>query len=169
MKKLISLIISLIIIFINSELVFATPIPEGTRVPVSFLSGINSDKHDVDDMITIRIAEDVYIDGKKVFEKDSIGTAQISNLVKSGSHGRGGFVEIKNASINDVDKNSYNVDLIIAKKGKSKRPSAVFFSLVGFCLTFIPFGLWVDGEPAFVNASTIFDAVITGNNSQSQI
>lgn len=137
----------------------ALKIPRGTEVPVYFTSNNNSDKLYSGDIVSIKIAEDVFVNNKKVFAKGDSGVAEIEKAVRSGSHGRAGLVVINNAKIKDVRGNSHSVQLNVYEKGESRRASAITLSVVGVLLILIPFGIWREGDPAYIRSSKIFNAV----------
>lgn len=132
----------------------------GTTVPVSVVSTVDSDRLNMGDVIPIIVTEDTYIDGEKVFAEGGRGTAEITKVTKSGGHGRAGYIEIKEARIKDVNGRNHNVQLSIIEKGESKRPSAIFLTIIGVALILIPFGLWREGDPAYISGSKVFNAVL---------
>ena len=167
-KGLVSLFVFLIF-YVNSGIAFAvtqkgkvaiqTEIPRGTVVPVSFVTNVNSDRLYSGDVIPLVITEDVLVDNVLVFQKDARGTAEIEKIIRSGSHGRAGLIDIRSARIRDAFGNTHNVQLNIMVKGESKRPSAIALSVLGVLLILVPFGIWREGDPAYVSASQIYNAV----------
>lgn len=172
MKKSLCLFLAFITLMFNTGTAYAMTqkgtvaadssvfeIPRGTIIPVSVASTVNSDRLYSGDIIPLIVTEDVIIDGVKVFAKDSRGTANVEKIVRSGSHGRAGFIEIKDAKIKDVSGTNHNVQLNIIVKGESRRPSAICLSVIGVLLILIPFGIWREGDPAYVSGNQIFNAV----------
>lgn len=168
MKKFLCLFLGLMIFSLNTGAAYAITgavtqrvgvVPRGTIVPLSVVTTANSDRLYSGDIIPLVITDDVVIDGVKVFEKEGRGTADIEKVIRSGSHGRAGFIEIKSAKIKDVYGKTHNVQLDIVEKGESRRPSAIFLSVIGVLLILIPFGIWREGDPAYVSGSRIFNAV----------
>lgn len=132
----------------------------GTTIPVSVVSTVDSDRLNMGDIIPIVVTEDIYVDGEKVFAEGAKGTADITKVKKSGGHGRAGYIEIKEARIKDVNGRNHNVQLSIIEKGESKRPSAIFLTIIGVALVLIPFGIWREGDPAYISGSKVFNAVL---------
>lgn len=168
MKKFLSSFLVFMIFVINTGMVSAAQHGSvsrsdnlrGTTIPVSVVSTVNSDRLYAGDIIPIVVTEDVYIDGEKVFAEGARGTADIEKVIKSGGHGRAGYIEIKEARIKDIQGHNHNVQLSIVEKGESKRPSAIFLSIIGVALILIPFGLWREGDPAYISGSIVFNAVL---------
>ena len=73
----------------------------------------------------------VFIDNHLIFKKGTSGVAYIEKVVQSGQHGRAGYVSIKEGKVKDVNKVDHPIQLSIAAKGQSKRPSAIFLSIIG--------------------------------------
>lgn len=172
MKKNLCLFLTFLTLFFNTGAVFAVTqrasvaentnrieVSRGTIIPVSVATTVNSDRLYSGDIIPLIVTEDIFIDDVKIFAKDSRGTAEIEKVVRSGGHGRAGFIEIKNARIKDVFGINHNVQLNIVEKGESRRPSAIFLSVIGVLLILIPFGIWREGDPAYISGSKIFNAV----------
>lgn len=169
MKRFLCLFLGLMIFSFNTGAAYAitgaitqrgaAPVPRGTVIPVSVVTTANSDRLYSGDIIPLVITDDVVVDGVKVFEKEGRGTADIEKVIRSGGHGRAGFIEIKSAKIKDVYGKNHNVQLDIVEKGESRRPSAIFLSVIGILLILIPFGIWREGDPAYVSGSRIFNAV----------
>lgn len=132
----------------------------GTTIPVSVVSTVDSDRLNQGDIIPIVVTEDTYVDGQLVFAEGAKGTADITKVTKSGGHGRAGYIEIKEARIKDINGRNHNVQLSIIEKGESKRPSAIFLTIIGVALTLIPFGIWREGDPAYISGSKVFNAVL---------
>lgn len=168
MKKFLSSFLVFMIFVINTGMVSAAQQGSvsrsdnlrGTTIPVSVVSTINSDRLYAGDIIPIVVTEDVYIDGEKVFAEGARGTADIEKVTKSGGHGRAGYIEVKEARIKDIQGHNHNVQLGIIEKGESKRPSAIFLSIIGVALILIPFGIWREGDPAYISGSKVFNAVL---------
>lgn len=176
MKKILCLLLATIIFSLNTGIVYAldsanqqngvlastitkTEVPRGTIIPVGLVNTVNSDRLYSGDIIPLVVTEDVFIDNVKIFEKDTKGTADIEKVIRSGSHGRAGLVEIKNAKIKDIYGKNHHLQLNISEKGEGRRPSAIFLSVIGVLLILIPFGLWREGDPAYISGSRIFNAV----------
>lgn len=168
MKKILSSFLVLMIFVINTGVVSAaqrgsvshSDTLRGTTVPVSVVSTVDSDRLNQGDIIPIVVTEDIYVDGQQVFAEGARGTAEITKVVKSGGHGRAGYIEVKEARIKDVHGSNHNVQLSIIEKGESKRPSAIFLSIIGVALILIPFGIWREGDPAYISGSKVFNAVL---------
>ena len=161
MKKIITLFLFIAFV-LQTNIVYAVEtlnIPRGTEVPVYLSSNANSDRLHSGDIISVRVAEDVYVGKKKAFAKDAIGYAELEKVVRSGSHGRAGLIVIDNAVIKDTAGNKHNVQLNVYEKGESKRASAITLSVLGVLLILVPFGIWREGTPAQVRSSRIFMAV----------
>ena len=136
-------------------------IPSATVVPVVLKYPLSSDSLQSNDLVSIVIDEDVFIDNHLVFKKGTSGVAYVDKVVQSGQHGRRGFISIKEGKIKDVNKVDHPVQLSIMAKGQSKRPSAVFLSVIGVVLILIPFGIWRTGTPATVSAAKVIEAFVT--------
>ena len=161
MKKIITLFLFSIFV-LQTNVVYAIEaikVPRGTEVPVYFSSNVNSDKLYSGDIVSLKVAEDIYVNNKKVFAQGSTGFAEIEKAVRSGSHGRAGEIVINHARVKDVNGKNYTVQLNVSEKGISRRPSAITLSVVGVLLILIPFGIWREGDPAHIRATKIFTAV----------
>ena len=148
MKKIITIFLFLAFV-LQTNIVYAIEalsIPRGTEVPIYFTNNNNSDRLYSGDIVSIKIAEDVYVNNKKVFAKGGTGVAEIEKAVRSGSHGRAGLIVINNAKIKDVRGNNHSVQLNVYEKGESRRASAITLSVVGVLLILIPFGIWREGD-----------------------
>jgi len=171
MKKGLMCILVFLIFYVNSGIAFAvvqkgkvtivTEIPRGTVIPVSFVTSANSDRLYSGDVIPLVVTEDVSVDNVVVFQKDARGTVEVEKVIRSGSHGRAGLIDIRSAKVKDVFGNIHNVQLNILVKGESRRPSAIALSVLGVLLILVPFGIWREGDPAYISASQIYDAVTT--------
>jgi len=168
MKKILCSLFSLLIFLFSANAGIAqtgkTSIPAGTVIPVTLNGNANSDRLYAGDIIPVTIYEDVYVDGAKVFAAGATGIANVEKVVHSGGHGRAGEILVKEGRIRDIDNNNHNVQLNIASKGQSRRPSAIFLSVIGVCLILIPFGIWREGDPAVVSGSQVFNAVTITNS-----
>jgi len=160
MKKILSLLISLLIFCINTGVVYALEVPAGTTVPVMLNNSINSDSLSDGDVVSIRVTEDVYIGKQKVFAKDTQGVAYVAKAEHTSHHGGAGMIAIKDGKIMDVNNKKHNVQIAISTKGKSKRPSSIFLSIIGVLIILIPFGCWRYGEPATVSQSQVFNSIV---------
>ena len=161
MKKIITLFLFIVFV-LQTNVVYAIEaisVPRGTEVPIYFTSNNNSDKLYSGDIVSIKIAEDVYVNNKKVFAKGGSGYAEIEKAVRSGSHGRAGLIVINNAQVKDIQGKNHSVQLNIYEKGESRRASAITLSVLGVLLILVPFGIWREGDPAHVRSSKIFMAV----------
>lgn len=161
MKRFISVFLFVVFV-VQTNFVYAVEalnIPRGTEIPIYFTSNNNSDKLYSGDIVSIKVAEDVFVNNKKVFAKGGSGVAEIEKAVRSGSHGRAGLVVINNAKIKDVRGNDHLVQLNVYEKGESRRASAITLSVVGVLLILIPFGIWREGDPAHIRSSKLFNAV----------
>ncbi|HBG48055.1 MAG TPA: hypothetical protein DDW90_00790 [Cyanobacteria bacterium UBA9971] len=136
-------------------------IPSGTVVPVVLKYPLNSDSLQNSDLISIIIDDDVLIDNHFVFKKGTSGIAYVQKVVHSGQHGRPGYILIKEGKVKDVNKVDHPIQLSIEAKGESKRPSAVFLSVIGVILILIPFGIWRTGTSANVSAAKVMEGFIT--------
>ena len=137
----------------------AFKVPKGIEVPVHFSSNVNSDRLYSGDIVAVKVAEDIYVNNKKVFAQGSTGFAEVEKAVRSGSHGRAGSITINQAKIKDINGKNHTVQLNVFEKGISRRPSAITLSVVGVLLILIPFGIWREGDPAHIRTSKIFMAV----------
>ena len=102
MKKILCTVLALCLFYFNTGIAFAvtktavvstssaTEEHRGLTVPVSFESTVNSDRLYPGDILPITVMDDVYIDNKKMFAKDTRGTAEIELAKRSGGHGRAG-------------------------------------------------------------------------------
>lgn len=136
-------------------------IPSGTVVPVVIKYPLSSDSLQNSDLVSIVIDEDVFIDNHLVFKKGTSGVAYVEKVIQSGQHGRAGFLSIKEGKIKDVNKVDHPIQLSIVAKGQSKRPSAVFLSVIGVALILIPFGIWRTGTAATVSGAKVMEGFIT--------
>lgn len=161
MKKFITFIL-FVVFMLQTNVVMAVEafnVPRGTEIPVYFSSNANSDKLHSGDIVSIKVAEDIYVGNKKVFAKDTTGYAELEKVIRSGSHGRAGLIVIDNAEIKDIAGKKHKVQLNVYEKGESKRASAITLSVLGVLLILVPFGIWREGTPAHVRSSRIFMAV----------
>lgn len=168
MKKFLCSFLVFMIFVINTGMAYAaqrgsvshSDTLRGTTVPVSLVSTIDSDRLNMGDIIPIVVTEDIYVDGSLVFAEGAKGTADIAKVKKSGGHGKAGYIEIKEAKIKDIHGRNHNIQLSIIEKGESRRPSAIFLTIIGVAMILIPFGIWREGDPAYVSASKVFNAVL---------
>lgn len=168
MKKILCSFLVFMIFVINTGMVSAAERGRvsrsddlrGTTIPVSVTSTVNSDRLYAGDIIPLVITEDVYVNGEKLFAEGARGTADIEKVTKSGGHGRAGYIEVKEARIKDINGHNHNVQLSIIEKGESRRPSAIFLTIIGVALILIPFGIWREGDPAYISGSKVFNAVL---------
>ena len=159
-KLLASILLAMLIMQTNFVYgIEAMKVPRGTEVPVYFSSNVNSDRLYSGDIVSVKVAEDIYVNNKKVFAQGSTGFAEVEKAVRSGSHGRAGQIVINHAKIKDVNGQNHTVQLNVFEKGISRRPSAITLSVIGVCLILIPFGIWREGDPAHLRATKIFTAV----------
>ncbi|MEI8390846.1 MAG: hypothetical protein WCG23_13295 [bacterium] len=143
---------------VNKEVV---SIPSGTVVPVVLKYPLSSDSLQSSDLVSIVIDEDVVIDNHLVFKKGINGVAYVEKVVHSGQHGRPGYILIKEGKVKDINKVDHPIQLSIEARGESKRPSAVFLSVIGVLLILIPFGIWRTGTSATVSAAKVMEGFIT--------
>jgi len=136
-------------------------IPSGTVVPVVLKYPLSSDSLQSSDLVSIVIDDDVVIDNHLVFKKGTSGVAYVQKVVHSGQHGRPGYILIKEGKVKDVNKVDHPIQLSIESRGESKRPSAVFLSVIGVLLILIPFGIWRTGTSANVSAAKVMEGFIT--------
>ncbi len=85
----------------------------------------------------------------------------MNKVVHSGQHGRPGYILIKEGKVKDVNRIDHPIQLSIEAKGESKRPSAVFLSVIGVLLILIPFGIWRTGTSANLSAAKVMEGFIT--------
>ena len=160
MKKIFSILLIALVFCINTGCIYALEVPAGTTIPIIFNNSVSSDSLNDGDIISIKVVEDVYINNTKVFARDTQGVAYVHKSECSEHHGGAGKIEIKDGKIKDINNKKHNVQLSISAKGKNKRPSSIFLSIIGVCLILVPFGCWRYGEPAIVSQSQIFNAII---------
>jgi len=164
LKKIFISFLAFIIFYCNAGIANAITkqleIPSGTVVPITFTTSANSDRLYSGDIIPIYIQEDVLINNHIVFKKGMTGTAEAENVIRSGSHGRAGFIEITSAKIPDVNGVKHKIQLNVTRKGESRRASAITLSVLGVLLILIPFGIWREGTPAVINGNSIYEGVI---------
>ena len=113
MKKIITLFLFAMFVM-QTNLVYAieaVKVPRGTEVPVYFSSNVNSDRLYSGDIVSVKVAEDIYVNNKKVFAQGSTGFAEVEKAVRSGSHGRAGQIVINHAKIKDVNGQNHTVQL----------------------------------------------------------
>lgn len=78
-------------------------IPDGTEFEVVTIEEISSRTATEGDPLTLRVADDVLINGHVVIAKDTIVKATVSNVVQRGRMGRGGQLGIRIETTTTVD------------------------------------------------------------------
>lgn len=160
MKKILILTLSLLTLYFNTGLVYATEVPAGTTIPVALTNTINSDSLNDGDVVSVTVTDDVYIDNKKVFAKDTQGIAYVEKAEHTSHHGGAGMIRVRDGQLIDINHKKHKVQITMDAKGKSKRPSSIFLSIIGVLVILIPFGCWRYGDPATVSQSQVFNAVL---------
>lgn len=162
-KKFLTAFFSVAILSLNTGLAFAAdlPVPAGTTLPISITSPINSDLLEQGDIVSVKVLDDVMVNGQKAFTKDTVGIAYVTKVKHSRHHGGAGFIQVNDAQILDVNKIKHNVQLSMQAKGDGCRPSAILLSFIGTCLILTPFGIWKHGEPAILSPAKVYNGVVT--------
>ena len=104
-------------------------IPRNLKVPVVFKYAISSEELQKGSKIRFSVAENVYIEKKLLFKKDSDGIAYVDSAKKRRIFGRGGKIKIEHGNIRDIYGNMHTLKLSLVFKGRNRK-SAVLVPLV---------------------------------------
>ncbi len=128
-------------------------IPDGTEIKIIATEEISGQKVVEGDPLTMKVAEDVVINGKTVIAKGAIVKGTVSSAKKKGFMGKGGDLSIRIESTETVD--GQKLKLRAAKSGKGGDNMG---STVALTVLFGPLGLLRRGKEAKIKEGTILSA-----------
>ena len=127
-------------------------IPEGTLVPIRFLSTLNSKNNKTGETFDFQINENVFLDNKLVIPANSIGLGEITKAKKATILSRPGKLELEFKLVSTLDGTS--LSLILGEKAKEENKRvyvAVGAGILGLIILSSPVGL-------------VFGALVPGKN-----
>jgi hypothetical protein len=89
-------------------------------IPIRFKYDIDTEGLEQGNAIPLEITQDVYINGKKLFNENGSGYATIDEFKKAGFFGRGGKIKITQGQLTDINGKSHKVILNANSKGDYK-------------------------------------------------
>lgn len=128
-------------------------VPDGTEVKVTVTEQISGKTAAEGDPLSLKVAEDVLINGKVVIAKDTIAKGIVTEAKKSGRMGKGGSLSIRVESTQLVD--GQKVKLRAAKGGDGNDKTG---TTVALTVLFGPIGLLKKGKDAVIKAGTVISA-----------
>jgi hypothetical protein len=127
-------------------------IPEGTLIPIRFLSTLNSKNNKTGETFDFQISENVFLDNKLVIPANSKGLGEITKAKKATILSRPGKLELEFKLVSTLDGTS--LSLILGEKAKEENKRvyvAVGAGILGLIILSSPVGL-------------VFGALIPGKN-----
>lgn len=97
----------------------------GTPVVLRLTEEVNSNTHNVNDIVHLEVARNVTVDGKIVIKNGTPATATITLLEKSGMAGEGGNVQISLDSTKSVDGQRIPLRANVTHEGKDEKGLAI--------------------------------------------
>lgn len=127
-------------------------IPEGTLVPIHFLSTLNSKNNKTGETFDFQISENVFLENKLVIPANSKGLGEITKAKKATILSRPGKLELEFKLVSTLDGTS--LSLILGEKAKEENKRvyvAVGAGILGLIILSSPVGL-------------VFGALVPGKN-----
>ena len=127
-------------------------IPEGTLVPIRFLSTLNSKNNKTGETFDFQISENVFLENKLVILANSKGLGEITKAKKATILSRPGKLELEFKLVSTLDGTS--LSLILGEKAKEENKRvyvAVGAGILGLIILSSPVGL-------------VFGALVPGKN-----
>ena len=137
----------------SSSNLIGTAIPDGTEIKIITTEEISGQKVVEGDPLTLKVSEDVIINGRIVVAKGTIVKGTVSSAKKKGFMGKGGDLSIRIESTETVD--GQKLKLRAAKSGKGGDNMG---STVALTVLFGPLGLLRRGKEAKIKEGTILSA-----------
>ena|GEM_PF-1875442 len=136
-------------------------IPAGTQIPISSNYTINSNHVKAGDMIAITVNEAVTVNGRNVFKPGASGILYIGKSIPSRPcYGQAGHLVINSGYVTDIEGNKHFIHVVCSEKGISKRKRAMLLSAT---IILLPFGVFTEGKPAFLQAGRYLHASTSKN------
>jgi hypothetical protein len=132
-------------------------IPDGTEIILSTLDELSSKTARTGDLVTLRVDEDLIVEGKAVITAGTRARAEIAEVQKSGLFGRRGKLALKILSTSAVD--GTKISLLAGRNsegGGNVGVSIAVFALVS------PLGFLIKGSNAIIPVGTKIRAIIDG-------
>lgn len=127
-------------------------IPEGTLVPIRFLSTLNSKNNKTGETFDFQISENIFLENKLVIPANSKGLGEITKAKKATILSRSGKLELEFKLVSTLDGTS--LSLILGEKAKEENKRvyvAVGAGILGLIILSSPVGL-------------VFGALVPGKN-----
>jgi len=127
-------------------------IPEGTLVPIRFLSTLNSKNNKTGETFDFQISENIFLDNKLVIPANSKGLGKITKAKKATILSRSGKLELEFKLVSTLDGTS--LSLILGEKAKEENKRvyvAIGAGILGLIILSSPVGL-------------VFGALVPGKN-----
>lgn len=124
-------------------------IPDGSEFTVVTVDEISSKTAAEGDPITLKVAEDVKIDGLTVIAKGSLVKGIVAQAKKAGMMGRGGSLGIRVESTTTVDNQKLKLRSTKGKEGDDKTGTTV-----ALVVLFGPLGFLKKGKNAVIKPGT---------------
>ncbi|HWR08364.1 hypothetical protein [Sporomusa sp.] len=132
----IAIILTIIVSFLSTPLVFAAEgieastkpvvtsvvpgnvyIPRGTMIKAELIQGVNSKTSNVGDKAIFKITENVVINGVTVIQQGIVGEAVVKSVKRAGSWGKGGGIELEASNTKTINNIPVPLSLDTKKYG----------------------------------------------------
>lgn len=118
--------IALAIMVITNMVLFVAPVNAETDdiaslvIPVRFQYNVDTESLEEGNAIPLEVTQDVFQNGKKLFNQGGSGFAVIDELKKARSFGRGGKIKITQGQLIDINGKTHQILLSSNAKGNYK-------------------------------------------------
>jgi len=106
-------------------------VPEGTSFTAVVLDDLSSQTASEGDAVTLKVAEDVIVDGHVVIKSGAVVKGRVTDAEASGRRGKGGRLRIGLQTVNAVDGQKIRVTGTRGKTGQDKSAKSVSLAAQG--------------------------------------